>query len=147
MILVAPPVPEEIADDPVLAELTHEHGHVVVPESLDERVELAVALLDGVAPGLKDCTTLRELGQDLVHVLCNRVRIRTWWEGLEGSGLVRMNVHSILLHALPLLQTGTLRAGHELVLCLKQVLEPQTVLPATPDLVRGIGSRGRCTRR
>lgn len=61
MILVAPPVAEEIADDPVFPELAQEDGEVVGPQALDERAELTIALLDGLATGLEDGAAFGEL--------------------------------------------------------------------------------------
>jgi hypothetical protein len=49
--------------------------------------------------------------------------------------LLGVKVHAILLHSLALLKTSTLLPGLNGVLKAEYLLEPETIVPAPPDLV------------
>lgn len=65
----------------------------------------------------------------------NGVGVGTWGEGLEGGGSFRIDVNAVLLDTLSLLEASTFLPGLNGILELEALLEPQTIVPAPPDLV------------
>lgn len=62
-------------------------------------------------------------------------RVWPWGQGVEGSGLFRVEVHAVLLHSLSLRQTSALLPGLNGVLEFDLLLKPEAVVPTPPDLV------------
>ena len=83
-----------------------------------------------------------------MDIQCNRGGVWTWRQRLERSGMLCVEIHAILLHTLPLLQTSSLLSGLNGVLDFEGFLEPETIIPASPNFVvvvrfpRGGGTRG-----
>lgn len=132
--MITSPVAKEISDDTVLTELLDEGRYILLEERFYERNKLRLALIYGLLVLAKHDPTFSEPGQILVNVHCHTFGIGSRREGLERGGAI-MDIDAVLLHALSGLEALALLAGDNSVANLQHVLEPETVFPASPNVV------------
>jgi hypothetical protein len=109
--MIASPVAKKILDDTVLPKFFDKRRYILFKECFDESTKLFMALIYCRLSSAKKRPTLSELGQTLMKVLRHGFRIRSRRKGLERCSTV-MNVHAVLLNALPCLKAMYLRTGY-----------------------------------
>lgn len=140
---ISSPVAKKIRDRPAGPDFLDQGGHVVAHQRLNQGLVFSLPVFNSGGVWPEKGTLLGQGGDIRMDVSRDRRRFRARWERFPRGCHVLL-VHPVeSLDTLSLREPGLLLSGGPLILILKEILEPQTVFPSSPDVVL----HGRLLRR
>lgn len=138
-IEIPSPNGKEISHDARISEFVDQGGNIVLEESLDHSPKLGGSLFDGGMASTEYGALFGEHWNVLVNITSYRVRVWAGRKRFPRRRLVLL-VEAFFSDALSTEEALPFASCHTTVLELKISLEPQAIIPATPNFVFGVGA-------